>query len=75
MAATKVKHERPGGRTRPDAPRDVVIAFRVAPDEAEAIRQAAAASGASLSNYCRGTAIASITHDHANPSNAGGAAT
>jgi uncharacterized protein (DUF1778 family) len=55
--ATKVKHPRPGARVRPDTTLERVIPLRVADDDLELIRQAAAADGMPASTWIRAVAL------------------
>jgi len=55
--AEKVKHPRPRARVRPDTTLERAIMLRVADDDLELIRQAAAADGMPASTWIRAVAL------------------
>lgn len=55
--AEKVKHPRPRARVRPDTTLERAIMLRVADDDLELIRQAAAADGMPASTWIRTVAL------------------
>lgn len=67
-------YPRPGRRVRRDAPLTQTLGIRVAEDEAEVIRAAAAAEGLSVAQWLRGTAISASASYAPHLSAAGGAA-
>lgn len=55
--ATKTKHPRPSRRIRPDRTLERLVALRIADDDLELIRQAAAADGMPASTWIRSVAL------------------
>jgi hypothetical protein len=53
----KVKHPRPSRRVRRDAALTVPVTLRLAEDEAEMVREAAALAGVPVAQWLRGTAV------------------
>lgn len=55
--AAKTKHPRPTRRVRPDTTLERLVALRIADDDLERIRQAAAADGMPASTWIRTVAL------------------
>lgn len=78
--ATKIKHPRPKRRIRPDTTLERLVALRIADDDLERIRQAAAADGMPASTWIRQAALGTAAMDasdrqHLTGSASAGAAT